>query len=300
MIFRVVAVSLAGMPSARKAATAGLLLLALAATPALAQLTDDEPGAGVFAARQIPAAQQPKPKPKPQPHPQPRLVPKAAPRNLPIVNYWDEPQGFQPDKTPRSTIPVRDGLHPERRLAVYDAPGGVPRAFLDPTISGLPVTVPIVERRQGWAAVLLPSVNRRVGWLPPHGWKPRTLPDQLIVDLSERRLTWRRGGREHGAWTVAVGSSRTPTPLGRTFVMGRTITHGHAYAGLDAIVLGAVPDDRDALSASLRNGHTAIHAWRDESAFGRSVSNGCVRMPPKVQRTLLGHIGPGTVVHVVE
>ncbi|MDY7086352.1 MAG: L,D-transpeptidase [Actinomycetota bacterium] len=278
------------MPSVRTAATAGLLLLALAATPALLHLrTDDR---GVFAAREIPAA--------PRPKLQPRLVPKAAPKNLPIVNYWDAPLGFKPDKNPRSTTPVREGLRPERRLAVHDAPGGEPRTFLDPTISGLPVTLPIVERRHGWAAVLLPSVNRHVGWIPPYGWETRALPDQLIVDLSEHRLTWLRNGRERGAWTVAVGSPRTPTPLGRTFVMGRTVTHGHVYAGLDALVLGAVPDDRDALSPSLRNGHTAIHAWRDRSAFGRSISNGCVRMPAKVQRALLGHIGPGTVVHVVE
>lgn len=277
------------MPSAWKATAVGLCLLVLGTTPAVAHLKKDE--AGVFAARRIPAAAPPK-------KPVPRAAP--APAGLPIINYWDSPRGFGPDATPRSLTAVHEALRPRRKLAVYDKPGGTPRAFLDRTISGLPVTVPIVERRQGWAGVLLPSVNRRVGWLPPHGWETRDLADQIVVDLSEHRLTWLRNGRPRGAWTVAVGSSRTPTPLGRTFVMGRTITHGHVYAGLDALVLGAVPDDRDALSASLRNGHTAIHAWRQESAFGRSISNGCVRMPVDVQRRLLDHIGPGTVVHVVE
>ncbi|MBB4694112.1 L,D-transpeptidase [Paractinoplanes abujensis] len=276
-------------PSARQAAAAGLLALAVGATPAVAHLKQDDPG--VFAARQIPTVAAPAPEPVPTAAP--------APKHLPTIDYWDSPQGFEPDAATRSVEAVREGLHPKHRLPVYDAPGGVPRAFLNRTVSGLPATVPIVERRRGWTGVLLPSVNRRVGWLPPGGWETRKLHDQLVVDLSEHRLTWLRDGRERGTWTVAVGSRRTPTPLGRTFVMGRTITHGHVYAGLDALVLGAVPDDRDALSASLRNGHTAIHAWHEESAFGRSISNGCVRMPPDVQRTLLAHIKPGTVVQIV-
>jgi hypothetical protein len=50
------------------------------------------------------------------------------------------------------------------------APGGRPRAWLPRSISGLPITVPIVERRPGWVAVLLPSINRRVGWLTTAGW----------------------------------------------------------------------------------------------------------------------------------
>jgi hypothetical protein len=50
----------------------------------------------------------------------------------------------------------------------------------------------------------------------------------------------------------------------------------------------------------LRAGHAAIHAWHDESAFGRGVSNGCIRVPPKVQRTLLRHLPEGVVLTVVE
>jgi lipoprotein-anchoring transpeptidase ErfK/SrfK len=228
-------------------------------------------------------------------------VPKAAPAppGLPEISYWRAAPGLPRDPAPHSVEAVAEGLRPHTRIAAYDAPGGRARALLPRSISGLPVTVPIVERRPGWLAVLMPSINRRVAWVPEAAGAVRPLRDQLVVDLSERRLTWLRDGRQLDHWKVAVGASRTPTPLGRTYVMGRTVTHGSVYAGLDALVLGAVPDDRDALAASLRAGHAAIHAWHDESAFGRSISNGCIRVPPKVQRTLLRHLPEGAVLTVV-
>ncbi|MGK5684389.1 L,D-transpeptidase [Actinoplanes sp. URMC 104] len=280
------------MAYTRRAVAGGLIAAALGASLLVAH--DLEAPTGAFAARRVPA---PAPAVKAAVEPIPRAA--RPPQDLPRINYWDAPRGFPRDAATDSDAVVDQRLRPLRKVAVYDRPGGRPRAFLQRSISGLPVTVPIVQRRRGWVAVLLPSVNRRVGWVPDGGWQARPLRDRLVADLSERRLTWFRDGRRRAAWTVAVGSSRTPTPVGRTYVMGRTVTHGEVYAGLDALVLGAVPDDRDALSDALRNGHTAIHGWRDESAFGRSVSNGCIRVPAEVQRTLLRSIGAGTVVQVV-
>jgi hypothetical protein len=230
------------------------------------------------------------------------VVPPAAapaPPGLPASSYWKTPEGFPRDPATASTAAVRSGLRPYRKLVVYDAVGGQPRAYLPESIAGMPVTVPIVQRRRGWVAVLLPTVNRRIGWLPRHGWHARPLPDHLIVDPAGHRLTWLRDGRPHRHWTVTVGSRRTPTPPGRTFVLGRTPTSGSAYAGLDALALGAVPDHPGRVAAGLRDGHTGIHAWHDPAAFGRSISNGCVRTPPGAQRLLLDRIPPGTVVSVI-
>jgi len=229
-----------------------------------------------------------------------RILAAAAPSaGLPVINYRHVPGGFPADPAPASVERLTEGLHPEQRVAVYDAPGGRPRAYLPPTIRGVTVVVPIVAREPGWAAVLLPSVNRRIGWLPDRGWQARPLRDQVVVRLADRTLTWWRDGAEQKSWTVAIGTSRTPTPLGRTFVLGRTGTHGAVYAGLDALVLGAVPDDRGAVAPGLRDAHTGIHAWYRKSVFGRSVSNGCVRVPKDGQQTLLDHIGPGTPVVVL-
>jgi hypothetical protein len=226
-------------------------------------------------------------------------VARPASKDLPTISYRRVPGGFPVDPGQADIAPVTEGLHASGRLPLYDAPGGNPRAFLPPAILGVPVTVPIVERRPGWVAVLLPSVNRRIGWLPATGWQSRSLRDQLVVRISRHELAWLHDGVRRGSWTVATGSPRTPTPLGRTFVLGRTATEGSVYGGLDALVLGAVPDDRDAVAPGLRDAHTGIHSWHSASAFGRSVSNGCVRVPRDGQRTLLDHIGPGTPVVVL-
>ncbi|GAA2514538.1 L,D-transpeptidase [Winogradskya humida] len=229
----------------------------------------------------------------------PPLRAAPAPAGLPKIDYWGAAAGFPADRASTSVRMVLEGLSPHRNLVVYDAEGGRPRAVLPPKISGMPVVVPIVERANGWVGVLLPTLNRRVGWIPDGGWTPATLRDQLIMKLSTHRLTWLRDGAKQGEWKVATGTENTPTPLGRTFVLGRTGTDGAAYAQLDALVLGSIPENPGALAPSLRDGHTAIHAWYRPSALGRSTSNGCIRMSPAAQRTVLRQVKPGVVVHII-
>jgi L,D-transpeptidase catalytic domain len=224
----------------------------------------------------------------------------AAPVGLPVIDYWTSPRGFPADPAPRSTAALTVGLRATTRLVLYDSPGGRPRAFLPRSISGVPVVVPLVARSTGWVAVLLPSVNRRMGWLPATGWVPRALRDQLVLRRRTHELTWLRDGIRRGSWTVSVGAPATPTPLGRTFVLGRTTPGGAVYAGLDALALGSVPDDRHSVSAGLRGAHTGIHSWYRTDAFGRNASNGCIRVPPTGQRTLLKNIAPGTTLIVVD
>ena len=253
--------------------------------------TPDLPPAPVAAAPPVSAAPR---------TPEPVLVAAPAPRGLPVIDYWTAPRGFPADPQALSTGAPPRGLRPARSIPVYDAPGGRPRARLTPDISGLPLVLPITGRRSGWVSVLLPTVNRRIGWLPPRGWTARPLRDHLILRRKTHRLTWRRDGVRRASWTVATGAAATPTPPGRSFVLGRTPTSGGVYAGLDALALSSVPDRRGNLPTGLRGAHMGIHAWHDDAVLGRSISNGCVRMSPAAQRKLLKHIPPGTVVTVID
>ncbi|AGZ42338.1 hypothetical protein AFR_20330 [Actinoplanes friuliensis DSM 7358] len=228
--------------------------------------------------------------------PVPVPVAAPAPRGLPVIDYWTGPRGLPADTGQLSAT----GLRPASKIVVYDAPGGRPRGLVERSISGLPVVLPIVARRTGWVAVLLPTTNRRMGWVPPKGWSEEPLRDHLVVSRGDHRLTWFRHGVRKKSWTVATGAAATPTPLGRTFVMGTTGTRGAVYGGLDALVLGSIPENPEAVAEGLGAAHTGIHSWTDPGAFGRSVSNGCVRVPPKVMRLLLDEINPGTPVTVVD
>lgn len=274
-------------------ATVAVLILAVGAAVGFARGRDDEAADWVnpvVPAATVPSARASSAAPPAAPEP---------PAGLPVITYASGPEGLPADPGAASREVPSEALRPRKKIALYDAPGGEPRAFLPPRISGLPVVAPIVARDNGWVAVLAPSSNRRIGWVPERGWTPEPLRDHIVVDLSEHRLTWLREDEEQRSWTVSVGSSATPTPLGRTFVMGTTTTSGSVYEGLDALVLGTVPEKKANLAASLRGAHTAIHAWSRTSAFGRSISNGCVRMPAAAQRELLTEIDPGTPVLVV-
>lgn len=274
----------------------GLLALAVGAAVLAGRLMWPARGPATWVAPQPVASVPATPSARPT-----KLVVFPAPDDLPVIDYLHVPGGFPADAQPSSVAPLTEGLHPTGNLAVYDAPGGKPRAFLPSRISGVEVTAPIVDHQSGWVAVLLPSVDRRLGWVPGQaGWTTRQLRDQLVLRRGAHELTWLRAGALMGTWTVATGTPQTPTPLGRTFVLGRTTTDGPVYAGLDALVLGSVPEQREALAPGLRNGHTAIHSWYRTSAFGHSVSNGCIRVPPDGQRTLLSEIAAGTLVTVLD
>jgi hypothetical protein len=267
----------------------GVVAVALALRPAGAK-TAAQPAFVAPSASSVPAPASPVSIPPAAP----------APADLPVLNYWNAPRGFPADTGELSTVAATEGVHTAKKRAVYDAPGGKPRAFLPPDIEGVELTVPIVDRRPGWVAVLLPTLNRHVGWLPAGGWTKQTLRDQLILHRKTHRLTWLLDGAERKSFTVATGAAATPTPLGRTFVLGRTPTSGAVYAGVDALVLGSIPDHPEALSAGLRNGHTAIHGWYSSAVLGHSVSNGCIRVPKAVQQTLLAAIAPGTELTVLD
>jgi hypothetical protein len=228
------------------------------------------------------------------------LTVQKPPKDLPVISYYKVPGGFPADQASTSTTPLTEGVRPDDKVAVYDAPGGRPRAYLPAQISGVDVTVPVVGRDQGWTAVLLPSVDRTIGWLAPAGdYTTGQLHDQLVLKRGDHELTWLRDGVRKASWTVATGATQTPTPLGRTFVLGRTVTDGDEYAGLDALVLGAVPEEKEALAPGLRDGHTAIHSWYHSSVFGHDISNGCIRVPKAGQRELLDEIPSGTGVSIV-
>ncbi|MFF5171809.1 L,D-transpeptidase [Micromonospora sp. NPDC000089] len=229
-------------------------------------------------------------------------VPPAAPApaGLPVIDYDPAPGGFPADPAPRDTAPLTEGLSPDRRIAVYDAPGGRPRALLAPTISDVPLTMPVVAHRVGWTAVLLPSATRRIGWLPAGGWSTTALRDQVVVERRPHRLTWYRHGRPVHSWKVSLGMPGQDTPLGRTFVLGTTPPPEEVYGGVDIFALGAVPDDPDAVPTGLRGAHIGLHSWQDDDTLGEDVTNGCIRLTRTAQRQLLAELSPGTPLIVVD
>jgi hypothetical protein len=236
----------------------------------------------------------------PAPTSEPPLTVVPPPANLPVVDYGPAPRGFPRDPAPMSAVRLAEGLRPIRRVAAYDAPGGRPRAFLAPTISGVELTMPIVARRSGWAAVLLPSSNRTIAWIPPGPWTTMALRDLIVVVRRTHRLHWYRDDTLVRSWPVSLGMPVSPTPLGRTFVLGRSVLPGKVYADTEVFALGAVPDDVESVPASLRGAHIGLHTWYHDRELGRNTTNGCIRLTRKGQELLLAEVQPGTELLVLD
>lgn len=160
--------------------------------------------------------------------------------------------------------------------------------------------MPIVERRPGWVAVLLPSANRRIAWVPAGGWTGVPLRDLLLVERQTHRLTWYRAGAVVRSWEVSLGTDATPTPLGRTFILGRTPPPEQVYGGVDVFALGSVPEDPDAVPPGLRGAHIGLHSWHHDDELGRNTTDGCIRLTVSGQRQLLAELRAGTTVVVVD
>ncbi|WP_074313441.1 L,D-transpeptidase [Micromonospora cremea] len=223
-----------------------------------------------------------------------------APDGLPVVDYDPAPKGFPADPATMDTTPLTEGVHPTRRIAAYDAPGGRPLAFLEPTLAGVELTVPIAERRVGWTAVLLPSANRRLAWLPSGGFDTVALRDQIVVERKVHRLTWYRAGKAVRSWQTSLGQAGQETPLGRTFILGRTPPPQDVYGGVDIYALGSVPDDPESVPTGLRGAHIGLHSWYHDGELGKNTTNGCIRVTRSGQRELLAEVRPGSSLVVVD
>jgi len=212
-----------------------------------------------------------------------------------------------PSATTHATLPgapqdrgtdATDGevVHPRRVVPVYAEPGRRAFAKVGPTQFG-PTWLPVVERRAGWSRVLLPArPNGAAGWVRTALVDRRTSPYLVRVHLSSRTLEIVRDGATAGTWNVAVGASGTPTPTGRTFVLGQVVDDQQSFSPV-ILPLGTHSNTLDSYGGG--PGTVALHGWPDASVFGQAVSHGCVRVPADAL-ALLQQVPLGTLVIVDE
>ncbi|WP_240771354.1 L,D-transpeptidase [Nocardioides sp. GY 10113] len=167
-------------------------------------------------------------------------------------------------------------VHPRRMTAVHDAPAGTPFAKVGPRQFG-DTWLPVIAERRGWVRVLLPSrPNGSTGWLARAGLQRAHSRFQISVHLGSRTLTLSEDGVATQTWSVAVGAGATPTPTGRTFLLGQLVDQQQSFSPL-ILPLGAHSPTLDTYGGGA--GTVAIHGWTDPSVFGRAVSHGCIRVP---------------------
>jgi hypothetical protein len=189
-----------------------------------------------------------------------------------------------------------------RPLRAFRSPGrdafarfGLRNVNRAPTVLGV-----LGERVDGrcratWLHVELPiRPNGATGWVRADRVRLQQVRTRIVVDLSRRVVRLYRGRRLVLRTTAAVGSSATPTPLGRYYVNQLLVpSDPNGPFGPGAIGISAFSP---VLTGWAQGGPVAIHGTDEPWSIGRAVSNGCIRVPNAVLRRLFAQTAPGTPV----
>jgi lipoprotein-anchoring transpeptidase ErfK/SrfK len=191
------------------------------------------------------------------------------------------------------------------KAAVYRKPAGpVLTRFGKLNENGYPTTFGLVGAiltrscTASWYRVKLPMrPNGITGYVRPGDVLVQKVHAWIDVDRSARELRFFAGRKLLLRTPVAVGSSATPTPVGRFYVDQRIITtdsngpYGPAALGISAF--------SDVLTGWAQGGPIAIHGTNAPWSIGRAVSNGCIRVPNETLRKLFATTvgGEPVIIH---
>ncbi|MDN5750119.1 MAG: L,D-transpeptidase [Pseudonocardia sp.] len=187
-------------------------------------------------------------------------------------------------------------VHPIRSTPVHDGPDGTPIARMATEQFG-DTWLPLIGEQDGWVQVLLPSKPAgSTGWIRAADVERAVTPYVVEVHLGSRTLELVRDGETVGEWTVGIGGPETPTPTGRTFLLGAFSDANQDYSPV-FLPLGTHSPTLDTFGGG--PGTVAIHGWPTDDVFGEATSNGCIRVPQAALDELT-EVPLGTLVLVDE
>lgn len=227
------------------------------------------------------------------------VVTTTAPAPEPVVGAADERpvfRGLSADILSEDMTLVAMMTSP---TDVYESPDAVtPKVTLpETTILGTPTVLAILEGPvEGWARVMLPMrPNGSDGWVRTDGAQIYGVDGQIVVDLSDRLLTYYENGEEVLSTEIAIGTSRNQTPTGEYFVTDSvTLANPNSPWGPHALGLSARSDTITEYNGG--DGIIGIHGTNKPGSIGNAASLGCMRLPNDVITQLYELIPIGTPV----
>lgn len=260
--------------------------------------------------------------------PTPRVTSSASPSSDSTPSAAATPTGFAANTVAYDTtvLPSVDvfSIHPalpvdadptgavtEWRVRAVAAAAPV---FADPTgepVAALPrdyeyggTTVPVIERQENWAKVLLvgrqamPSQGNSAqiaGWMRVADLEFSTGDTYVEVSLSARTVDIVRAGvAERIASDFGSGIEASPTPVGRAFIMTTRIEPSFGYTrGNPISYLSVQSSTLDGFAGA----DVAITAFHYHDARSGVISNGCIRVAAEATQALAA-LPDGTPVYV--
>jgi hypothetical protein len=148
-----------------------------------------------------------------------------------------------------------------------------------------------------WYFAYLPMKPNGVsGYVLARDLRVYSVDTRIVVDLSQRTLTFYRDGQVRLSATTVVGAPQWPTPTGRYYVNQRLLTSNpNGPYGPGAIGISAFSD---VLQGWTQGGPIAIHGTNAPQLLGQAVSHGCIRVRNDVLLRLFRSVPAGTPVVV--
>jgi lipoprotein-anchoring transpeptidase ErfK/SrfK len=192
----------------------------------------------------------------------------------------------------------------QESAVAYREPGaGRLAAFARKNVNGVPNVFAVRAQRLGedcephWYHVQLPmKPNGVTGWVRAADVELAAVTTRVVVDLSDRTVTLFDRGRLVLSARAAIGSSETPTPVGRFYVNQRLVPDDASGPfGPGAIGISAFSE---VLTGWTQGGPIAIHGTNRPDLIGAAVSNGCIRVRNDLLQQLFERTRAGTPVTV--
>ena len=239
----------------------------------------------------------PEPTPVPAPADPPVTVAEPETAVTPPVDNRPVWEGFE--STTHDPGALAAYLHGP--LAVYETPGATePMLTVEPatilgTVTVLGVVTPPTD---GWVEVMLPvRPNGTTAWARAEEVSMYVADTVIVVDLTERQLTYRVDGREVLRTEVGIGSSYNQTPPGEYFVTDVvTLSDPNSPWGPHALGLSARSETITEFNGG--DGIIGIHGTNNPSSIGSNISLGCIRLPNEAITALHGMVAIGTRVQI--
>jgi lipoprotein-anchoring transpeptidase ErfK/SrfK len=192
----------------------------------------------------------------------------------------------------------------QESAVAYREPGaGRLAAFAHKNVNGVPNVFAVRAQRlredcePDWYHVQLPlKPNGVTGWVRAADVVLAAVTTRVVVDLSDRTVTLFDRGRLVFSARAAIGSSETPTPVGRFYVNQRLVPDDASGPfGPGAIGISAFSE---VLTGWTQGGPIAIHGTNRPDLIGAAVSNGCIRVRNDLLQQLFDRTRAGTPVTV--
>ena len=214
-----------------------------------------------------------------------------------LEGEWKAP--VEPVSTSPTSFDVADAIGPSVALyAEPDVPYEPKPALANPTHEGLPVVFLVLEQQPEWLKVRVSSrPNNLVLWVRRSEVSLRTVANRVVVEVGARRVTVFHGDEVLLQTPVAVGTDRTPTPLGEFFVDGIVPLRAGGPYGTGQVSVSGFSDVLQSFGGGV--GQIALHGTNRPELMGQNVSNGCVRMPNDAINQVMALAPLGTPVTIV-